>query len=156
MKIQFGSGGNILPGWVNTDLEHAVAVKDLVDITKLLPYGNEVADEILAEHVCEHITPQQLLSFLMECRRILKPGGVLRMICPVVGPWLPKGLAIDLTVNHGHQIVMDQHIMTTFLWMAGFEEKKIVRTARKTIDGHFRMIGLQRDDLESCRMEATK
>lgn len=147
-NVNFGCGGNIIPGWDNHDID--------VDITKPLPYADGTVDKILAEHVMEHVQCSQALNFLCECRRILKLGGVVRICCPIVGPHLAKWLAIDLTVNHEHKILLDEHLMRTLFWMAGFDLEKTVRTDRKPIDGHWRAIGYERDDAETCRMEATK
>ena len=146
MKINFGCGSNILDGWKNHDAE--------MDVTHPLPYPDECAEIILAEHIGEHLTGPQLLRFLDECYRILKDGGVMRLCCPVIGDWLALEHARDLTLNHGHQLVLDAAIMRKFLWMAGFIEP--LQTERKECDGHFRVIGIDKDDLETCRMEATK
>lgn len=75
MKVQFGCGDNFLEGWKNLR-EHES------DITKTLRFDNESVDFILAEHVLEHVTPQDGYRFLRECLRILKPGGVVRIIVP--------------------------------------------------------------------------
>jgi predicted SAM-dependent methyltransferase len=147
MKIQFGSGSNILDGWVNTDAE--------VDVTQTpLPFESKCAERILAEHVLEHISAPQMLRFLDECHRILKPNGVIRICCPVVDDRLTKQHARDLTLGHGHQQILTASTIDTFLWMAGFSN--IIRTLRKQEDGHFRVIGIEKDDLETCRMEGTK
>lgn len=149
MKIQFGSGGNILTGWVNTDLPD-------VDITKSLPFKDCHAEMILAEHVVEHQTGPEALRFLQECHRILKPGAAVRICCPVIGSHLLREHAIDLTLNHGHLIILDPHLLMTLLWMAGFSIPNIRITDRKEIDGHWKVIGRELDDIETCRMEATK
>ena len=146
MNINFGCGGNILEGWRNHDSE--------MDVTQPLPYPDKCADMILAEHLGEHLTGPHLLRFLDECRRILKSGGVMRLCCPVIGNWLSLEHARDLTLNHGHQLVLNETVMRNFLWMAGFSS--ILRTDRKGEDGHWRVIGIAKDDLETCRMEATK
>lgn len=150
MKVQFGSGGNHLEGWANHDIE--------VDITSLpLPYADDSVDQIQAEHVCEHTTGPQFLRFLMDCHRILVPSlGVIRVCCPVIGQWMTREQAIDLTVNHGHLQVLNEDVMRNFLWMAGFDPQRIRRTDRWPIDGHWRVIGEPQDAEETCRMIAIK
>ncbi len=74
MKVQFGCGPNLLPGWANHDIE--------TDIRKPLPYAIGSVDYVLASHVIEHIEFREGLSFLGECLRILKPQGVLRLAFP--------------------------------------------------------------------------
>jgi SAM-dependent methyltransferase len=75
MKIQFASGGNQLDGWLNLQ-EHDG------DITKPLAFKNDSVDFIFIEHGLEHVTPQQGYKFLLEAYRILKSGGVIRVIVP--------------------------------------------------------------------------
>lgn len=74
MKLQFGSGDNLLSDWDNRDIE--------TDIRKALPFPIASADFILAEHVIEHVEFREGLGFLQECFRILKPNGVLRLSFP--------------------------------------------------------------------------
>lgn len=76
LKVNVGCGGNKIPGWKNHDLE--------VDITKRLPYRDATVSFVLAEHVVEHVPPAGGWAFFKECRRILKPGGVLRIIVPSI------------------------------------------------------------------------
>lgn len=149
MKLQFGSGGNILTGWQNYDSE--------MDIRKVpFPFQDNSAEMIFACHVMEHVSSGDAMRFLTDCYRILKPGGVIRICCPVIGQWLTRQHARDLTSNHGHEIILDEHLMRMLLWMAGFDHDKIRRTDRREMDGHFRVIGLDADNLETCRMEGTK
>jgi len=76
-KVQFGSGLNILEGWENTDFPK-------VDVTKPLPYQNSSVDRIFHEHMLEHIDEVDGFKFLKECYRILKPGGVMRIVVPSI------------------------------------------------------------------------
>lgn len=147
-KLQFCCGGNLLNDFENHDID--------CDITQPLPYPGAYADFILVEHGCEHFDSRELLLFLTECFRILKTGGELRMICPVVGPWLTREHARDLATGHGHKVLLTEDTMRTFLWMAGFELNHIRRTDRRECDGHWKVIGVEKDDAESCRMQAKK
>jgi predicted SAM-dependent methyltransferase len=73
--IQFGAGQLPLPPpWRNFDLD--------CDITQPLPMETASTDIVFGEMVCEHITPQQAWNFLCECHRILKPGGLIRIVIP--------------------------------------------------------------------------
>ena len=74
-KVQFASGGNHLDGWLNLEQSNG-------DITKPLAFKNDSVDFIFIEHGSEHVTPQQGYRFLMECYRILKKDGVIRVIVP--------------------------------------------------------------------------
>jgi predicted SAM-dependent methyltransferase len=74
IKLNFGCGTNKLDGWQNFDAE--------VDIEKRLPFPDDHADFIYAEHVVEHVDYQAALRFLRRGRRVLKPGGVIRICVP--------------------------------------------------------------------------
>ena len=42
----------------------------------------ERVDAIYASHMLEHLDRAEARSFLAECRRVLKPGGILRLAVP--------------------------------------------------------------------------
>jgi SAM-dependent methyltransferase len=147
MKVQFGSGSNQIEGWTNHDAE--------VDITKRLPYEDNSVEMILMEHCWEHIGPHDALRCLDECRRILQPGGVLRLLVPVIDdPEMTVEHARDLVFGHGHLATYTTDLVYHLLSIAGF--KHIDVTGRKTEDGHWRVIGVEKDTLETLRIEGTK
>jgi hypothetical protein len=75
--LHFGCGPNKLEKpWNNFDRE--------VNIASLLPFGDNTAQFIYAEHVIEHVSFLEGMSFLGECKRVLEPGGVLRFAFPDV------------------------------------------------------------------------
>lgn len=53
-----------------------------VDIRKGLPLGDGTAAFIYCSHVLEHLERWESLRILRECRRVLKPGGRLRVVVP--------------------------------------------------------------------------
>lgn len=145
--IQFGAGGNILPGWQNFDAD--------LDVTKWpLPFETGSVDRCMAEHLAEHCDSREALGFFTEVHRILAPGGFFRVCCPVVGPWLERDHARDLLAGNGHKMILTEETMRTLLWAAGFELNKIRRDVRQKEDGHYRVIGSAKDDLETCRIQA--
>lgn len=147
MKINFGCGGNKIPNWINHDIE--------VPIDKPLPYPSECAEYIHAGHVVEHISHIKALDFLIECHRILKPGGIVRICIPVLDR-LSRDHARDIIRNHGHEAAYSSELIKYILFAAGFEKPNIRAVSRSELDGHFRVIGLEKDDLETSRWEATK
>src|SRR6266481_6951280 len=76
-KVQFGCGPNQLDGWTNLQENEG-------DITRPLNFADNSVDYILVEHVVEHVTHKQAWRFFEEAYRILKKGGVLRVIVPSV------------------------------------------------------------------------
>lgn len=52
----------------------------VMDASEPFPFEDEVFDEVLASHVLEHISDWP--STVMECHRVLKPNGILRVHVP--------------------------------------------------------------------------
>ena len=81
IRLHVGSGGRVLPGWLNTEY----AVYDgcaFLDITQPLPFAAGAVELILAEHVIANLPKDGTVSFLRESYRCLRPGGILRLSTP--------------------------------------------------------------------------
>ena len=82
LKINVGCGSRFHRDWLNLDL-HAYAPEVVAcDLTKGIPVADGEADVVYAAAVLEHIRPRDVSGFLAECRRALRPGGVLRLAVP--------------------------------------------------------------------------
>jgi predicted SAM-dependent methyltransferase len=79
LRIVIGASGIFDAGWIPTD----IGVLDILDERqwKRLFDANPI-DAILAEHVWEHLTPEQGLRAARHCFQFLKPGGYLRVAVP--------------------------------------------------------------------------
>ncbi len=72
----------MLPGWVNADrVARAPGVCTTLDLTAL-PYPDGSVDEILAEHVLEHLSFAEEALAWPEMARVLRPGGRLTLEVP--------------------------------------------------------------------------
>lgn len=80
-KLQIGAGPITLPGWLGTDLWPTKSIIFL-DATKRFPIGDHTFDYIHSEHMIEHLSWVEGQFMLQECRRILKPGGTIRVGTP--------------------------------------------------------------------------
>lgn len=81
-KLQIGSGPNTLEGWLSTDIAPASEGVIYLDATKRFPFAENTFDYVYSEHMIEHIPRNDGLFMLKECRRVLKPGGILRLSTP--------------------------------------------------------------------------
>lgn len=86
MKINIGCGWECKEGWINVDNTTKWQAKDypitFMDVTKPWPYDDNTFDYAISEHMIEHVPEQKGLSMLKEAHRTLKPGGVVRIVCP--------------------------------------------------------------------------
>lgn len=147
--LHVGCGGQKIPGWDNHDFD--------LDVTKTpLPFADQSFDAGFASHVLEHISGPDMLRFLTEIHRILKPGGWFRLSIPVIGPWLDRHHARDLCLGHGHLCIYNEESLRTMFWMAGFDQQNVRRVDRWEHDHHHKAIGIEKDDIESCRFLAIK
>lgn len=79
MKINVGSGEELLDGYTNVDLRD---VADVQADVRDLPFPSGSVDEVRAFNVLEHLSEFDYPSALVEWHRVLKPGGILRVQVP--------------------------------------------------------------------------
>ncbi len=94
-KLHLGCGDIALKGWINLDIDSPVA-DVLHDLTKPLPFDDGSVRYIFAEHMIEHIEYAEAENLLSECRRVLAPGGVVRMTTPDLA-WLATTYLSSIT-----------------------------------------------------------
>lgn len=83
MLVNIAPGNQGRAGWVNLDVWEAPLVDCLYDCRKSLPFPDASVRGIFCEHFFEHIDyTEEVPYFLSECHRVLKRGGVLRLILP--------------------------------------------------------------------------
>ena len=82
-RLHFACGKVRLPGWINIDRDQASEIIDVSwDVRQPFPIADGSCEYIFHEHFLEHLTVPEGLAFLHECRRLLAPGGVLRVAMP--------------------------------------------------------------------------
>lgn len=145
-KLNFGAGGNIIDGFENYDRD--------VDITKPLAWPDDSVDMILAEHLIEHVPTPDFFRFVLECKRILVCGGTLRLCVPVLNS-VPADHARDLILGHGHVAAYTQDSLRQILLLADLHTYEW-NSPRDPVDGHWNVIGIEKDDLETFRVECVK
>jgi SAM-dependent methyltransferase len=100
MKLNIGSSSCHLDGWVNLEYDEQYwkkhkfsgerispkatrAMPDAFgDATRLDKYADNTFDEIRSSHVLEHIPQSKTIGTIKEWYRILKPGGIVRIVVP--------------------------------------------------------------------------
>jgi ADP-heptose:LPS heptosyltransferase/SAM-dependent methyltransferase len=173
-KLNFGCGGNNLRGWKNFDAE--------VDITQLpLPFADNSASHIFAEHVVEHVGYYQAVAFFKDCFRVLAPGGAIRIAVPSVeqvwqratadymrfvesNKWAPnadlRGAMHAILFGHGHQTAWTEGLLSATLYYCGFKHVNPQPVgvspdpALEGVEGHGKVIGDEFNMIETVVVEA--
>ncbi len=152
-KLQIGSGRVRLPGWLNTDVGLGADIFFL-DATRTFPLPSDTFDYVFSEHMIEHIPYGAGRLMLRECARVLKPGGVVRIVTPDLAflfalysdpqrdlhrryiRWAcddhiedrsgyDVGFVVNAFVRHwGHQFIYDESTLGGSLRDAGFSSIK--------------------------------
>lgn len=142
LKLHLGSGPNYIDGWVNVDIL-GMHPDVYWDLRHGVPFPDECAEAAFLEHVLEHFRLADVLAVLEECRRVLVPGGIVRIGVPDFGSYLRSyvgdGAFIDelrpgrptpllavgeVAVEHGHRSVWDGDTLEVVLEAAGFVDAK--------------------------------
>lgn len=67
--------------WIRVDIEDSDFDLDLASCSPL-PFGDDSQHVVYAAHVVEHLEQRAFEHLLRECRRILRPGGAIRIEAP--------------------------------------------------------------------------
>ena len=79
-RLHIGAGRESIPGWINIDNQGLAGVDQVLDVRQGLPFADVAS--IYAEHFLEHLSLDEGLAFLRECRRVLRSEGALRLSTP--------------------------------------------------------------------------
>jgi len=81
--LTLGAGHHPPAGWLATDLDPRVAPGVIfLDATRAFPFPDGAFDRIHSEHMIEHVPLPAGRVVLAEARRVLRPGGRLRLATP--------------------------------------------------------------------------
>lgn len=108
--INLGCGVSVAPGWINidnspnarlskypplrwlgwkcgvlSDAHYAVDWPESIivrDLRKRLPFDDLTIDYAYSSHFVEHLTKDDAIKLVKEVFRVLKPGGILRLVVP--------------------------------------------------------------------------
>ena len=139
-RLHLGCGATRLDGWVNVDRVGSRA--DLYwDLGRPLPFPAGSASAVFLEHVLEHFELSDAARLVRDCRRVLAPGGVIRVGVPDFGryarsyagdqSWIaavrpgrptPFLAMAEVANRHGHRSIWDAETLVHLLVDAGFRD----------------------------------
>jgi len=133
-KFEGGPGSLLLKNFTNVDINHWEGVDIVCDVRNMYGWKDESVAEIRASHLIEHFERHEIPGVLQEWRRILVPGGLLRIYCPnaekiaynysrgvISGSEFNRLLFGNQTYGENyHKIAIDRTILDDWLRKAGF------------------------------------
>lgn len=82
MKIELGSGNYPREARYHFDIRAGVPDLDCRADVRYLPLKDNSIDEIIMVQTLEHVSWQETTMVLTEIRRVLKPGGMIKIYVP--------------------------------------------------------------------------
>lgn len=176
MRLHLGCGPTIAEGWENVDVvdygqEH---VADLLTVG--LPFPDAHFDYAVTHHMLQMVGYHDLLPALVEVRRVMKPGGWIRVSVPD----FHRAMLAYLHDEHEHFLVADEvepsivgkllayltwystaRTIFTPAWLAEWCTRAGFIVARpvgygRTVSGHPDITTLDSRKNESCIVEAQR
>jgi len=80
--LNLGCGHHYHKEWTNLDFKGIPGEVQEHNLLKGIPFETASFDVVYHSHVLEHFPPQDGEAFIGECFRVLKPGGILRVVVP--------------------------------------------------------------------------
>lgn len=103
-RLNWGSGTETEPGWINSDIKDDPAVDVICDILEGLPLETGSIDYAVSIHALPELRYPEVLPALTELRRVLAPGGVLRLALPD----LDRNIRAYLDGDRDHFLIPDE------------------------------------------------
>jgi predicted SAM-dependent methyltransferase len=104
VQLELGAGKHRMPGWLSVGLEEGADICTGLGLP--LPFPESSVAQIYASHVLEHFNYTDLMRLLRECRRVLVPGGLFRVVVPDASIYIeayssPEGFDVDKYCRYG-------------------------------------------------------
>jgi SAM-dependent methyltransferase len=173
-RLNWGCGKVTPPGWINSDIKSGPGIDVRADILEGLPLDDDSIDYISSQHALPELKVWNQLDALSELRRVLKPGGVLRLCLPDLDlaiaayqsgrqGFFPEWSWDTISGNFITHIVWHGYIKTPFtyefaeelLWKAGFAVVRRVGYLH-TVSSYPEIVELDRREGRGFYVEAFK
>lgn len=142
IRVNIGSGGMYIAGFVNIEMDPFQRKDIWLDVRHGLPFYDGEVSIIFICHLIEHMDWESVQFLFRECRRILKPGGVIRIASPslskaigayttsdmayfpqeVPGKTAGKRFSLYMTYFCQHRLMFDFGFIRECLTEAGFND----------------------------------
>ena len=146
--LYVGCGNHRMEGFTHADISIYKAYKGqrieqpeiICDITKKIPLKNNSIKLIFSRDTLEHLTWKELINHFLECNRILKENGVIRMSFPSFDKMIQKYQSKDENLE---QAIKNSEISTL---LAPIENHTDLFISRILYHDHYWIVGDFRRD----------
>lgn len=107
-RLNWGCNTDTPAGWINSDMKVGPGIDISCDIRDGLPLDENSLDYAASIHALPEVPFPDLLPVLRELRRVLKPGGILRLALPD----LDKGIRAYLSGDRDYFLIPDEDAKT--------------------------------------------
>lgn len=141
-RAHLGCGAHVLAGWANIDLTPGTAGVWRWDLRRGVPFADQSLRFVFTEHMIEHVPRVDAGRLLRDCRRALRPGGVIRISTPDLAQlldcyrsgtidlwrdlgWMPETpcrMMNEALRLWGHQFIYDEAELRGLLEECGFRD----------------------------------
>ena len=91
--LDLGAGARAYPNFIGLDIDPAADI--CCDLTLGIPFPTESVERMRGDHFFEHLTYQECMFVLGECKRVLKNGGSIDITVPCFDVYLAAYLNND-------------------------------------------------------------
>jgi len=148
-RLHLGCGGHRIERWINVDLARTGSTDLLADCARALPFADASIAFLHSEDLIEHLDRAAGKRLLEECFRVLRPGGVMRLLTPDLRALVAKvyrrraarhlrwcvaelsadgpceALNMHLRMNGEHRFVYDEELLRSDLERLGFAVRRV-------------------------------
>jgi len=147
--LHAGAGGHYIDNWINIDFLGTGPIDAAADLAQGIPFRDGSLDYIHSEDFIEHIDLEAGKRFIAEAFRVLRGGGVMRLLTPdlraliervyidrdphhirwchdaldAAGPC--ESLNMHLRMGGDHLFIYDEELLTRLLREAGFTVRRV-------------------------------
>jgi SAM-dependent methyltransferase len=118
-RLNWGCGEHVAAGWINSDVKDQPGVDLVADIRHGLPLESDSIDYAVSIHALPEFSHPELVPALEELRRVLAPGGTLRLALPDLRRGIDAYLAGDenyFKVGRDEVASLGGRFVTQMLW----------------------------------------
>ena len=82
LKLNLGCGSRFEKDWINIDFHSYDPAVRAYNLLKGIPLNDNSVEFVYHSHLLEHFLKRDASFLMAECMRVLKPGGIIRVVVP--------------------------------------------------------------------------